>query len=153
MIHMGLMEKLMHFGGKLVIEAPAARKTFDELQRELTENRTLVISRAHAVGDTDQHRKSLNHIIGIERWGQSRLKVFLGAPFKQEEYDSYRPSRDASYADLLRQFEETRQATLNLAVEVATEQIDPAARSPHNMFGWLFYLSFHANAESMRGLR
>lgn len=156
---MRLVDRALHMGGKLFIEMPAARKSFTDLQQDLEQGRNVILERATKAGDTDYHRKVLNHIIGIERWGQSRLKVFLGEPFIRDEYDSYRPARETSYTDLQRQFDETRQITLHLAAELATTPIHHSLRSMHNMFGpltsrgWLYYLYFHANAESMRRLR
>jgi len=156
---MRLVDGALHMGGKLFIEMPAARKSLSDLQQDLEHGRNVILERATGAGDNDYHRKVLNHIIGIERWGQSRLKVFLGEPFIHDEYDGYRPPKETSYIDLQRQFDETRQGTLHLAVELATTPVDPSRRSMHNMFGpltprgWLYYLYFHANAESMRRLR
>jgi hypothetical protein len=148
----------MPFGGKYFVEVLAKRKSITQHRADLTATRTTILDRARAAGDSDYHRKVMSHIIGIERWGQSRLRVFLGGPLKQEEYDGYRPARESSYTELLGQFEETRQATLKLVDELAATKLDPAARSLHNMFGpltvqgWLYYLCFHANAESIRRL-
>ncbi len=156
---MRLVDRALHIGGKLFIEMPAARKSFTDLQQDLALGRSVILERATKAGDTDYHRQVLNHIIGIERWGQSRLKVFLGEPFIRDEYDGYRPSRDTSYTELQRQFDETRQTTLHLMAQLTTAPVDPSMRSMHNMFGpltprgWLYYLYFHANAESMRRLR
>jgi hypothetical protein len=153
---MGLMDTLMHFGGKLFIEMPASRRTLDELRADLEKGQSVIVEQAQKAGDSEYHRKVLNHIIGIERWGQARLRVFLGDPFKPEEYDGYRPPRETSWADLQTQFTETRQATLALLGQIGQAQINPAMRSVHNMFGpltprgWLFYLYFHSTAESKR---
>jgi len=35
-------------------------------------------------------------VIGIERWGQRRLRMLLGEPPVSDEYDSYRPGEDLS---------------------------------------------------------
>jgi hypothetical protein len=156
---MRLVDSALHIGGKLFIEMPAARRSFTDLQKDLALGRSVILERAIKAGDTDYHRKVLNHIIGIERWGQSRLKVFLGEPFIRDEYDGYRPPSETSYPDLQRQFDETRQTTLHLIARLTTTPVDPSLRSIHNMFGpltprgWLYYLYFHANAESMRLFR
>lgn len=103
--------------------------------------------------DGDFNRRVLNHVIGIERWGQRRLKVALGEPFVTEEYDGYRPPRETGWTDLQALFAETRAATVALA-----RQLDDKAdvKILHNGWGeltvrgWLNYLHVHASLESRK---
>lgn len=108
-----------------------------------------------AATDSPGNRDLLSHITGIERWGQSRLQVALGAPLTLDEYDGYRPPREASWAELQEALRDTRQQTVALA-----RQLEPAiaggVQVPHNQFGpltvrsWLRYLDMHANLEAKK---
>lgn len=101
---------------------------------------------------TERNYKLLNHVIGIERWGQQRLRVGLGAPFQLDEYDRYRPPFGISWNELQDLFQQTRQETLALATRLA-EQGLAEKTVLHNDFGeltinhWLCYLRIHARNE------
>lgn len=108
-----------------------------------------------AAQDSPQNCRLLSHIVGIERWGQSRLRVALGAPLVRDEYDGYRPPRAATWAELQDTFSATRQETVALSRQLA--QFDLAELTvPHNQFGgltvrsWLCYLDMHASWEAKK---
>ena len=94
---------------------------------------------------------NLRHIIGIEKWGQSRLRVALGEPFVFDEYDDYRPSNGLSWNELQDEFAQTRAETLALISEIRDNDSYHSYRILHNEFGelsvdsWLFYLRIHAD--------
>ena len=98
----------------------------------------------------------LSHIVGIELWGQSRLRVGLGEPFKEEEYDNYRPSRSRSWEQLKAEFRMARKKSIALAEALDDNQADQFMQVKHNQYGmitlgaWLRYLDMHANLESKR---
>ncbi|MFK7805234.1 MAG: hypothetical protein AB8G95_26620 [Anaerolineae bacterium] len=102
---------------------------------------------------TKHNYNVLNHLIGIEKWGQQRLRVALGdGAFVLDEHDDYRPRFGLSWNELQDVFSQTRIETLELA-----ERIDAAEKGGervlHNDFGeisanhWLHYLRLHANGE------
>ena len=104
---------------------------------------------------TERNYKQLNHIIGIERWGQQRLRVALGDPFRTDEYDAYRPPLGLSWNELHDVFDQTRQETLVLANRlIELGALDEKVL--HNNLGdlsvkqWLYYLRIHANTEMWR---
>ena len=104
------------------------------------------------VADAPFPHPLLNHIIGIEKWGQRRLEVFLGAELIVDEYDGYRPDHAIAVADLLPIFEETRRQTVALAKQLITTR--PAVRRVvHNGYGnltpsgWVYFLHLHADFE------
>lgn len=108
--------------------------------------------------DTHPSRKNykvLNHIIGIERWGQRRLAVALGERIVNDEYDTYRPPLGLSWNELQDQFVKTRQDTVDLAKQL---EAAPAANDKiyHNSYGeltpamWLTYLRHHAEGELLK---
>jgi hypothetical protein len=108
-----------------------------------------------AAKDGETNRKLLSHITGIEHWGQSRLRAALGEPLVMDEYDGYRPPREAGWAELQDAFHSTRQQTVVLARQ-AEPGIVAGVKVPHNQFGlltvrsWLRYLDIHANTEAKK---
>ena len=123
-------------------------------QRLELDGRTLERTFA-AAKDSEHNRQLLSHVSGIERWGQSRLHVALGEPLATDEYDGYRPSREASWAELQDAFRSTRQQTVALAGHL-DQAIASGVKVPHNQFGpltvrsWLRYLDIHANMEAKK---
>ena len=101
---------------------------------------------------SEKNYKILVHVIGIERWGQSRLNVVLGAPFTLDEYERYRPKRGQSWNELQDTFQQTRALTIKMAERIA-EGHSGDVTVLHNEFGdlnplqWLVYLRNHANIE------
>lgn len=101
---------------------------------------------------TEHNYRTLNHLIGIERWGHRRIKTALGQPATLEEYDSYRPSFGLSWNELQDIYQTARAETLSLANAIEENGVGDV-RVMHNEFGalttkeWLIYLKLHANAE------
>ena len=123
-------------------------------QRLELDGRTLERTFA-AAKDSEHNRQLLSHVSGIERWGQSRLRVALGEPLAMDEYDGYRPAREASWAELQDAFRSTRQQTVALAGQL-DQTVIGGVKVPHNQFGpltvrsWLRYLDIHANMEAKK---
>lgn len=97
------------------------------------------------------------HVIGIERWCQSRLRVFLGEPLRMDEYDGYRPGPELQDMSALAEaFAQARTESVALLDEILAAGVDEETRVPHNDFGplslrrWVGYLHMHANFESKR---
>ncbi|MCC6614319.1 MAG: DinB family protein [Anaerolineae bacterium] len=105
--------------------------------------------------DARYNRRVLSHIVGIERWGQRRLRVALGDPFELDEYDGYRPSRETDVTALRQMFAETRRETIRLIGLLDRAKVGDA-RIKHNKYGdltvrgWLRYLLLHANLEAYK---
>ena len=148
-----MKDKLFSTGGWIALELPARRKTLPDLADQLQTSGVAIEIKLETRANNENNRRLLNHIIGIERWGQSRLRVALGAPFVADEYNGYRPARETGWAELRRMFGETRAQTLEIAQELAAAGLDDA-RVLHNQWGelspraWLRYLNMHANMES-----
>ena len=104
--------------------------------------------------DTPQNRNHLRHLIGIERWGQRRLKTMLNEPPIQDEYDGYQPAETLDLAALRDDFARTRAETIALARTIEQQGLANTAKANHNMMGdislntWLRYLVSHANFEA-----
>ncbi len=152
---MKLRNTLTGIVANLRLERPASKTTLVEQAAKLQMMGLALAARYAAAADTPANRERLRHITGIERWGQSRLRVALGEPLMMDEYDDYRPPADLSWPDLQAAFEETRQATVAL-IEQLHKAGAAAVKTPHNQFGdltvrgWLAYLNNHANLESKK---
>lgn len=140
----------------VLLERPGRAKSMDEWIAALEKNGESVDRRAGSGKNEVKAAKVLRHISGIERWGQSRLRVFLGAPFTRDEYDSYQPGTDLTLDEQRAFWRATRAETVALTRRLAHENIPADATVAHNEIGpltvrgWLRYLDIHANLESKK---
>ena len=153
-IHQALGGLRRAFAG-LILEAPARRAGIDRLIKTLEKSGQAIEQSAARTSARPSNFDTLAHIIGIERWGQRRMRVALGEPLALEEYDGYRPE-EKNWLALREQFRTTRQETISLCKSLRMAGVDPSTRVPHNQFGeitllgWLLYLTQHAKIESMK---
>ncbi len=148
------MSMIRKMGGWLMLEIPAKSASITKLAANLENAAEQVAGRIANAPESYANHKQITHIIGIERWGQQRLKVALGEPLIEEEYDGYRPAKDTPWPALKETFEATRQQTIELAANL--KDCDPSMKIRHNTYGdlsiraWLKYLDIHANWTSKR---
>ena len=152
---MGLKNSIMQAAAGIFIERPGKARSLDEWQHALAASGEAIDQRAGAAKDPVQASIVLRHISGIERWGQRRLQVFLGAPAISDEYDGYRPGTDLTLDEQRALFRQTRSATLALvdALKAATGAPDTVTHNdygPLTVRGWLRYLDIHASLESKK---
>lgn len=140
-----------------VLEAPAGRSSYTDLGQGLERGGLTLAGRAGRAADTPANRELLSHIIGIERWGQSRLRVALGErTFERDTYQGYRPAEGTSLQDLRNLLSQTRSGTVDLARKLHARPPQDDATVEHNSLGpltakaWLRYLTQHADIESRR---
>lgn len=138
----------------MMLERPANGKSVAEHVQGLHQSRTAVLERYEQASANDDNHRVMTHIIGIERWIQSRIRVALGEALRDDEYDDYRPERETEWADLQTLFEETRADGIQLAENLDDSMLQQRIR--HNMFGemtlggWLQYMDVHSDFESKR---
>lgn len=153
---MALKQRLFGLVAGVLFERPAGKLTLDALAARLAAGGGTVEARAAAAADTPANRRQLAHIIGIERWGQRRLRTLLGEPLVRDESDVYQPGEDLALDDLRAAFRATREGTVALASELIRAGVPRERTVPHNDFGplslggWLLYLTQHATRESTR---
>ena len=144
--------------GKVIgyfLERRARGKDYDALIALLEGARGRVAARFAAAADTPRNRAQANHIIGIERWAQRRLRTLLGEPLIMDEYDAYRPGEDKSMAELSALFDETRTESIRLLQSLQQAALPVTKTAPHNDSGplsiaaWAIYLAGHASRESI----
>jgi hypothetical protein len=144
---------LMHWGAQLVIEWPVRKLSLSELMAQLEQSAKQISENLGTCSDTINNCHLLGHVIGIERWGQRKLRVALGEPFLVEEYDHYRPSTDSSWDDLKAEWITTRQVTITLAGSLVQANVPSDSKIIHNQYGplsikgWLRYLDVHSTGE------
>ncbi|HAJ36410.1 MAG TPA: hypothetical protein DCL15_12025 [Chloroflexi bacterium] len=140
----------------MFIERPGRAKSYAEWKAALTASGAAIDQRAATAKDSVQASKVLRHIAGIERWGQRRMQMLLGAPPIQDEYDDYRPGANLTLAEQREFFRQTRANTLALVDQLQAAGVSDAVTAPHNDFGpltargWLRYLDMHASLESKK---
>ncbi|NOK63504.1 MAG: hypothetical protein GFH27_549371n3 [Chloroflexi bacterium AL-W] len=153
---MGFRDQLTALVVGLFFERPARNRTLAELARDLETSGQKITTRLGVFNESLPNRIQLLHIVGIERWGQRRLRVALGEPPLLDEYDDYRPDSALAWDELRTTFGETRRETVQLAQTLIDQDVDGATLVRHNQFGplsirgWLHYLNTHANIESRR---
>ncbi|RLT38555.1 MAG: hypothetical protein DWI57_11820 [Chloroflexi bacterium] len=150
---MGIRERFTAVGAYFYLERPVRNQSYADLGRDLAEAGEKILARLQSKRMTEFNHRVLSHIIGIERWGQSRLRALLGGPLLQDEYNGYRPARDVDWDALIEQFRATRAETVAIAQALETASVGHAQTVPHNEFGplsaraWLRYLQTHASRE------
>ena len=140
----------------LIFERKIRGKSYMDYRRLFGESSTVIQDLIDRAEDDAKSRWELLHVIGMERWMQSRMKVALGAPFIQEEYDGYRPPEDTPWADLKQTFIEVREASCDLCTEFDAKNVDAAQKIKHNQAGpmsvkaWMEYVLRHGNGHAKR---
>ena len=152
---MGLRDTVTGAVSGLILERPLKNKDMAAIAQEFDLAGGRLKRTFAAAKDNPDNRRLLSHIVGIERWGQSRLRVALGEPLTMDEYDDYRPPREATWPALQDAFSETRQQTVALVQQLGQTHV-ANIKVPHNQFGplsvrsWLRYLEMHANLEAKK---
>jgi hypothetical protein len=141
---------LMQLIAKLFLEN---KTPINEHTKKLEASGAKVLERFDRAGDTETSRKTLVHIIAIERWGTNRLRVLAGEKaFEHDKNQAYLPDQASSWPELLEAFRTTRADLIALGPKLEGKTNKVA----HNMMGelsgnaWLRYLESHANIESGR---
>ena len=138
------------------VERTARGKTYADLRRTLVWTGETIHGRYQTTSDTPSHRETASHIIGIEAWSQSRLRVPLGEPLLPGEYDTYRPAPGLDLPALAAAFHDTRAATVELTHQLESAAVPLDLIVPHNSLGdltvggWLSYIITHAGREARR---
>jgi hypothetical protein len=150
---MRAIQKLIGLGLRPYAERRGRQRTLDDAASDLERSGARIDQHLAGKPDTPAHREAIAHCVGIERWGQRRLRVALGEPFVLDAYHGDRPDLADGVEALRAAMAETRAATVALARELAAAGVDPATTVRHNdlgdltLSGWLAYLEQHASRE------
>jgi hypothetical protein len=147
---------IVRFIAGFMIERPARNAGAQRLIAALEASLATLTPRYAAAADPVRAAATLTHLIGIERWGQQRLRVALGeATFVRDGHRDYLPPDDLAYPALRDLLPVVRGETIRLARAIATRNVGET-RVEHNSLGpitaagWLHYLRLHGDLESRR---
>jgi hypothetical protein len=150
---MNWKDRVMRLGVSAFIEGPGQRRSFDQLHTQFMQTSRRIEERIRNAHDPNAE-KTIRHIIGMERWGQRRLKTALGEPLVIDEHYPYKPGKGLGTQVLLETFQKTRQETLALVRQLEGSgfqgKILHNGLGPLTVKGWLQYLNAHADLESRR---
>jgi hypothetical protein len=137
----------------LYMERSLRKLSMEEIAEKVKLTGERLVQELGSCVQNEENRNQLRHIIGIERWSQSRLRVAQGEDLIMDQVDRYLPSQKESWPSLVHEFENTRIETVSLI-----RSLDDAAVKgmfiPHNQFGdfsvrsWIKYLIMHADMEA-----
>lgn len=153
---MSLLQKLIGAGLRPRTKAMARGKSYQDVIDELETSRDRLLPRIMAAKDTAGNREALNHFVGIERWGLSRVRVADGSTFQLDSHRGYRLPDTATLAELQQAFRDVRAESLALAKRLAAAGVDPTVEVRHNDLGdltvieWFMYLNDHSSREIIR---
>ncbi len=139
---------------RIFVEIMSRNLALEDLKQRLERNGEKLSTRLQNAENTPMNLKQAKHIIGIERWGQSRIRTALGGRFIRDEYDSYRPDDLKDMAALGETFRTARQTTIDLIDTLEKTGVSRDKKAFHNEMGditlhaWLYYLDNHANRET-----
>jgi len=149
-------EDVRHLVVERVLERPTRAKRYAELADDLYVAGERLGLRLQRTRPGAAASGVMRHIIGIERWGQSRLRVAFGEPFVRDAHQPYKPPREATWEELTQDFHDTRAETVAIARGLSSDPPPPDWRVEHNALGplsaraWLRYLQLHADLESRK---
>ena len=150
---MGFKQGFFQWAARMMFERPARRQSVVDLASTLSSSGDEVRARIAGNHATPANVARLRHIIGIERWGQQRLRVFLGDPFEPGGHHTHKPT-ETDWSALQTELASTRADSVALAGQLTTADLTRTV--PHDQFGpltvrgWLVYIQRHARMESKR---
>lgn len=153
---MSALQRMIGMVLRPLAERQARGRTGEAFAAALERSGSVVQGRFERAGDTPGNREAINHIVGIERWGQRRLRVALGEAPVTDPYRGYRLPEGSDVKTLARAFADTRRETVRLALELARKDPGLKTKVAHNdlgelsVGGWLAYLEAHAGREGRR---
>jgi hypothetical protein len=156
---MRLLQRMIGQVRRPMAERYARGRGVAQLASDLAASGSAIDARLAAASDTPGHRAAVAHWVGIERWGQRRLRVALGEPFLDDVHQPYKPDEAAGLDALREAFASARAETLELVQRLREAGVDPSTRVRHNdlgdltVAGWLAYLLQHPEQESRGRLR
>lgn len=132
---MAIIDVLRRQAVNFFVERPFKLKSFVEMAEIMETSAQDLDGRIVAAEDSAENQEVLRHIIGIERWGHTRLQAFLDDTSPTDEYDAYRPNDADSFEELRQIFHETRQETKRLIHEIDGAGTMSYEKVRHNQHG------------------
>ncbi len=134
----------------VLFELPTRKKNATQLAQALKKSGQTIIAHLNGVEGNLRQEEVLRTMIGIERWGQRRLKVAMGGQLVEDTYEAYLPSHSRAWRHLLDDFSEERQDTVELAKDIDMDG-DLDTKIPHHDWGPLSPLAWIKYIEKQTG--
>lgn len=125
------------FFAMLFIKRPARKLTHADLIARREAGDEPIRRRAARATPSAGNSGALRHIIGIERWGQRRLRAILGEPPLADEYDGYQPDPATNWPALRDEWAARRRETIALAGQIVAAGLNAGTKAAHNGLGAL----------------
>jgi hypothetical protein len=139
-----------------VVELQAITTSLKTIEYKLNKSQRVISKRIIAADESHRNHEKSRHIVGIERWGQHRLRCALDEALVMDEVDDYILADSHFGIDIAQDFDVTRQETLALIQGFLAAPGSEKRKVPHNdlgplsVKGWLVYLNLHAEMESKK---
>ena len=115
---MSVVQKMVGMVLRPIAEWQARGRSGEAFAAALERSGANIAARFAGASDTPGNREAVNHITGLERWGQRRLRVALGEPPVMDSYRGYRLPEGSDVKTLAQAFADTRRETAALALEL-----------------------------------
>ncbi|MBW4439557.1 MAG: DinB family protein [Pleurocapsa minor GSE-CHR-MK-17-07R] len=148
-----LRERAFYTFAGFMFERPNKGQSADALADMLERAGESTLKRIAEAPETAASERLIAHVVGIERWSLSRMRVAQGAPLLEDEYDGYRPDHTVAQPELIALFDAVRRESVALVRSLSPEEL--AVTVPHNAYGpltlrgWIGYIRGHASAETL----
>ena len=153
---MPIVPFLLHKIAGLMFERPTRGVPATELLQRLEQSQDVFAQHIQQYADTHKNRVLLGHIIGVERWAQTRLGQCIDGPIAPDESDAYVPSPEVAFSVLLTNARDTRSESIVLLKELMKAGVPLTRTIEHNQFGpltvaaWIHYITTHAMLEARK---
>jgi hypothetical protein len=141
---------------RFFLEVQVANRSYDRIARQLQSSQKGVSDRIFNASEKHNNHKLARHIVGIERWGQHRLRCALGEPLVLDDVDGYILKESHSGGHIAQDFDIARRETLALVqvlgatAGIEKQKVQHNELGPLSVKGWLMYLNAHAEIESKK---
>ncbi len=132
---------------QFLFERPSRTHSIDHYVPLLEKNGRKIATKIATMRHTAVNHTAVTYLIAVERWGQQRLRIAQGAPFRNDDYRAYRPPKETPWSELVEMFEAARRGTVTLASDLCKRNTN--GKVLHDVFGemsvraWLHYLNWH----------
>lgn len=141
---------------RFFLELQVANRSYDQVAQQLQSSQKSVSDRIFNASEKHNNHKLARHIVGMERWGQHRLRCALGEPLVMDDVDGYILKESHSGGHIAQDFDIARRETLALVQVLSStagiekQKVHHNELGPLSVKGWLMYLNAHAEIESKK---
>lgn len=153
---MPIVPFLLHKIAGLMFERPTRGVPATELLQRLEQSQDVFAQHIQQYAESHKNHLLLGHIIGVERWAQTRLRQCIDGPTAPDESDAYVPSPEVAFSVLLTNARDTRSESIVLLTVLMKAGVPLTRTIEHNQFGplsvaaWFHYITTHSMLEARK---